>query len=114
MSGGSFNYLCYKMGDIEILNSDEELNRMIEYLSHCDGEELRFARLRLEQYKRRRELVLAMAQELLFEDETTHEIARLVEWQLSGDYGDISASIRKLLNIVESQPNITPPDDIPF
>lgn len=82
MSGGSFEYMCFKGAD-ELVQFEEQLERMTNYLAgRGDAEdaarETQEVLLLIRQYKVRIE---ARAKRL-------HEIWRTVEWHISGDYSE--------------------------
>lgn len=101
MSGGSFDYLCFKMDDTEIFNHQSQLEDMISNLSRYTEPEFVAAFQRLVEYRRKLKAVEEIAQLLLFSDETSKMVAHTWEWFVSCDYGEdtAKAKLRELLRI---------------
>lgn len=82
MSGGSFNYLCYKDAD-ELFAMMEELYDMAEYL-HKLGYAEGAARETIQIHHELRDFMAAMNKRV----RRIHDVWQAVEWVCSNDWGE--------------------------
>jgi hypothetical protein len=94
MSGGSFDYACYKVEDNRVFDGIEEYKRMEQYLrdvgKHEAADEVyRYINI-VETYQRR----------LAIEGKRIYDLLYSVEWTASGDTGieAIDYAYNKLIN----------------
>lgn len=82
MSGGSFNYVCFKMESEEIFSALPDLRNMEEYLrarrKHGAADEILKFILAIETARRRLDV----------QGKRIHDILYAAEWWASGDWGE--------------------------